>query len=205
MLPVPIRSLFVPTIQRAYAITQNLFEDHDFLRWAVAEDVYRMVRRIVVEYEFQRLVNSKNLGLEAVVALNAKKNYRHLELRTTGLVLTISQTERIDLVPRDAVYRNQKSLSNQCSLIFPGYNDEDASYYEDIPLYGIIVHGYFGKQPDHVGIGIPEPYVKAWITQVDLLKEMHGITAPEDVEVVEPADMIRVRQQIQEVVEGGKK
>lgn len=200
-LPHSVRSMIVPTIRRAYALTDALFSDTEFLRWRVGKDLYRLVRRVVVEHEIKRAVDGKPIGLTSGIASNAIDNCRHLELRSNRLVITVSQVVSPRAVPRRAVYRNQHSISNQQCWVFAGYNDEDGRFDQEKPLYAIITHGYMGKEPQHICIGVPESRIRGWITQIDLLNELRIVPAPEDIEVITEERLVSLRKHVKKVVE----
>lgn len=196
-----VRLQIVPVIMRAYSLTDTLFEDSDFLRWAVGKDLYRQVRRVVVEHELKRLVDTRELGFKAVIAPNAIDNCRHLELRGKRLVLTVSQTTSPRALPRKALYRNHHSWSNQQCLVFPGHNDEDANVDEDRRLYAILTHGYLNKQPEHIAIGVPEPLVKGWIVRLNLLAGPLPVARPEGMGTLEEEQLVSLKDHVKKVVE----
>ena len=201
-LPVPIRPLFVAAVSRAYAIVADHFNEFDFLNWPVGRDHLRFLRRVAVEYQIKHLIDKNQLPLRYRIAPNAIDNCRHLEIITGRSIVTISQVVSPGSVPRRADYRNNLSLCNQISFDFQEDCGEDAVFVLDRPYYILLTHGYMRREPDFICLGIPEPSVKGWITQINLLREPHQVALPE----IEPETeemLVQLKENVREVLQHG--
>ena len=163
--PVSIRSLMAPAVTRAYLAVEHTVDTVDYLKGSQrGNEMRRYLRNVAVEFELKDLAHSKKIPFKCVETKNAAKNCHHLELHSNHFILTISQVPLISDLPREAVFRNNHSLSN-CFSLFPECSTPAISEKH----YIVLTHGYHGIQPDFVAIGVPEPYITAWAAQVVLL------------------------------------
>ncbi|MDO7787875.1 hypothetical protein [Desulforamulus aquiferis] len=167
-MPIQIRSQLVPVIKRAYSLVEQLYQQQELLNWEVGYDLLRDLRRVAVDFELKRLIDTGKFPLAYRIAPNARKNCSHLELITNQCVITISQVVSEYAIPRFAIFRNNLSL-NQLSFDFDNAN----SYTRDAPYYMLLTHGYKGSVPDFIGLGVPQPMIKGWLAYINLLNEPH--------------------------------
>ena len=199
-LPLKTRSFIAPAIWRAYNMVRELYIEKDWLDWRVGHDILRELRRVAVEFEIKKLVDSGRLPLTYNITPNAISNCRHLELFTNRCIITISQVVSQHSVPRDAIFRSNHSLSNQLEFDFYG---EGSNIIKDTPYYILITHGYKRDIPDFITIGVPEPRIKGWMAYIDLLKEPNQVDLS-NVELINDDEVkLEFKEHIQGVLRNG--
>lgn len=194
-LPLSTRAHFVPTIKRAYSMVNAIINQNEFLNWKVGKDIMPLLRRVAVEFEFKKLIDSNKFPITYKIAPNAIENCRHLELLTKKSIVTISQVRDEKRVPRKAIYRNNLSLHNQMGLFeFPGDEPKEP----DDPYYIILTYGGYSKNdPEFIKLGIPSPLVREWIYQIDLLVEPYIMLTPEE-NIITEESLVALKKEVQE-------
>lgn len=197
--PPVIRSLFVPAIRRAYAESYELTIREDWLNWTVGHGLRGYLRPIAVEFEFKKLVDNGLLPFSYTIVPNKRDNCRHLELRTPRCVVTFSQVQSRQALPRPAAFRSNHSLSNQLHFEFGPLE----ATVKDSPFYVLLTHGYGQKDPEFVCLGLPEPDVERWIVAFDLLHEPCLTELPQtDVETVSDNErLVQFKEHVLRMVE----
>jgi hypothetical protein len=193
----PVRSLFVPAIKRAYVLVDEHANSWDMLKWPVGRDIVGYLRRVAVEFEVKKLIDGNLLKLEYRIAKNAADNCHHLELLSKHSVMTFSQVTTPTAFPRPAIFRNNYSISNQLCWDF-----NDWSTVKNGPFYVILTHGYGGRVPDFVTLGVPEAHIRGWIVRINLLKEPYQLLES-DVEVIKEDTLIELKEFVEKVVRRG--
>lgn len=189
--PRSIRSHFVPTIKRAYELVEELKRDNDILNWPIGEDIIPYLRKVATEFEFMRRIKTGQLPLNYRIKKNVKMNCHHLEIVSNRSILTINQVRKAKHVPRKAEFRTNLSLSNQ--LLFDFAKDDYRII--DSPYYIILTHGYAGRLPEFVYLGVPQANVRQWIGRIDLLREPYQLDAPDG-----PKEQERIKLEFKEHV-----
>ncbi|NHM28033.1 hypothetical protein G7K71_13810 [Desulfofundulus sp. TPOSR] len=198
-LPQSVRSHFVPAVKRAYDLVAKLYEQHQFLSWPVGYEHRRELRRIAVEYELMKLVDSGQIPLEYQIGYNAIRNCRHLELLTKQFIITVSQVQYPRSFPRPAIFRN-RLLSGQLAWDFFGESEKLITG----RFYIILTHGYEKHYPEFICLGVPDPDQKGrWITQIDLLKETPTVELPEE-EIITEGTLLKFKEFVKEAVGNGR-
>lgn len=178
-LPPSIRAGFVPIISRSYQLTRQLIKEHDFLKWEVGNDIIPIIRRVVIEHQFKKMIDTGILSLKYRVAPNKIDNCCHIELITKhNGIITISQVRHWKDMPRKACFRDNLSGNNYIQMsIFEDYvkqrEREIIAQTKKEEHYILLTHGYNKDLPDFVYIGMPEPNIKSWVknTRINLLAE----------------------------------
>jgi len=169
--PLKDRSHFVPAIERAYSLVNQLYSEHDFLNWPVGKDIKSYLRNVAVEFEIKRLIESGKVQFECRLAKNKGRNYNHLEVLSNKCILTIHQIPNINKLPRPAVYRSNLSRHNQVSF----FQIPDSGLYEEYDLnYALLVHSSSAGAVAVAGASLilPNADMNNQITKIDLLSEV---------------------------------
>lgn len=192
-----MRTAFVSAISMAYEFTLKHYNNSDFLKWPVGRNIYKELRGIVTQYMMKKLVEEKGWSISYAVQPNAIDNCDHLEILTNRCVLTISQVDSKEGLPRKAVYRNDLSVTNQLSFDFYEEGVNDLSKVSR--FYVLLTHGSLNddsKKPDFVRMGFPKPGVRRWECSIDLLSEPHLIDLPIVEDIGSSENLIDLRDYI---------
>ena len=195
-LPVSVRAHFVPAVKRAYDLVAKLYEQNPFLKWQIGIDHRRELRRIAVEYELKKLIDTGRVPLKYCISPNAINNCRHLEFTTNQFIITASQVQHKRSIPRPAIFRN-RLLSDQLSWDFTDGNVDLA----EERYYLILTHGYENSFPEFVCLGAPDPAMKGrWISpHINLLKEPMVVNNLDE-EVITEDTLVRFKEHVKEAV-----
>lgn len=200
-VPSLVRQQLSLAVGKAYSLVYQIGDVVEILQWPVGKDLDGYLRRIAVEWEIKRLCDAGQIPIDYRIAKNVGNNCHHVELYTNQSVITISQVPSLRAIPQRSIFRENLSMSNQLrlNLTFPDGNPVYRS--KGSTIYLLLTHGYSGERPDFVTLGIPEPEMNGWITQINILKEpQHALLQPE---VVDEEILVRFKQHLKEVKEYG--
>lgn len=198
-LPLSVRSGFVPIVSRAYELTNQLIGQHDFLQWSVGYDIVPIIRRVIIEHQFKKMIDKGMLPLTYEIKSNRIDNCNHIEIRTLGNgILTISQVRHYKKLPRKAFFRENLSYNNLRFIQIPIFEDEQ-KIEEPKPTvqehYILLTHGYSGDKPSFVFLGMPKPKANGWLTRINLLDEPAKIITPIE-EIVTEELLVEIKEEL---------
>jgi len=169
--PLKDRSHFVPAIERAYSLVNQLYAEHEFLNWAVGKDIRPYIRNVAVEFEIKRLIESGKVQLDYRLAKNKSGNYNHLEVISQNCILTVHHIPNINKnkLPRPAVYRQNLCRNNQISL----FQIPESGLYEKYDSnYALLVHNSRLGDVAGASLVLPNDEMNTQISRIDLLNEV---------------------------------
>lgn len=147
----------VMAIEEGYAAASDYVNAIPFLRIESAFNKLQDFFNLAADYFLAEKCKQGIIPLQASFPLNVSNNYRHLELTSDGIVITLSSIRKPGEFPRYALFREQHA-SEQTSLY------EDAK--PDSSLYAILVHQRTQNKDERfspkVQIGIPNTEYSYW-------------------------------------------
>jgi hypothetical protein len=163
------KSNIISCIKQGYQIKTKLFTTEPIFSFSLSTDHESNIIRLATDFTLYNACKHGLLPFDATIALNAKKNCKHLELRGGSLVITTNKTNYQNEIPRDAIFRNQHANNSQLDLfidkVLPPENAE---------IYACITHGSSnGINPDFITFGIPDKSMKCWIESKNMLNDIH--------------------------------
>ena len=192
--PIKYRSLIPAAIQRAYSAVYQLKEEIDFLNWGVAGNLDGHLKNIAVEHSIKMLIDNNNLPYEYYIAMNGRKNHKHITLTSGNSTLTISQTKSGNIIPRRADYRVNNSLQNQIMFNFK----EDPIGLKSSPYYVILTHGGKKEKVEFIRLGVPDCGANHWIEQLDILNEPYQVSINE--EMIQEEQLVTLKNSLKNEV-----
>jgi hypothetical protein len=196
-LPLSIRSTFVPIVSRAYELTYQLIGQHDFLQWSVGFDIVPIIRRVVIEHQFKKMIDNGVLPLKCEVNPNKIDNCSHIEMITSqNGIITVSQVRHYKKLPRRACFRENLGYNNyqftQTTFLDIEHDIEEPVHEKH---YILLTHGYSGDKPSFVFLGIPKPNAKGWLSRINLLDEPSQIITPKE-DIVTEELLVELKQEL---------
>jgi len=155
----------IPAFTSAYALATEAADTIDFLGWELRSQIMPNLKNWAVEFELKRRADEGSIPFRCHIALNNRKNHRHIELRNSNWIITVSQVHCPTSVPREAVFRNDYCLDGQTALEDFEAVDEEFLNKE---IYAILTHGWQTRSPEFINCGIPSPDGKCWVQQLDV-------------------------------------
>ena len=176
--PAKYRTQFVPIIKQAKEIVNELYRENTLFQSSTAINEKAKVVNIAIEYEFQRRIDNGLLPFSYNIKYNSAKNHRHLEIITKNAIMTISQVNNKTGIPRGAKFRANLGFSNQMMFEFMG----DEPVIKDTKAFILLSHSSNEIDVKRAIIGLPEPNIKSWIYNINLLDEMQLISINDEFE-----------------------
>ena len=198
--PPGLRSRFVQSVFRAYRMADALLGDVQWLDWPIGKDLKGQLRRVAVDFELKKLVESGGLSsrISYRISPNVAENCHHLVLIGTNSILTSSFVHSANKLPRPAEFRSNYGISNQ---YYWDFDDEYSTISMDQVPYFLLTHGPIGVEPQFIMLGMPTSDLKAWIdgSRVNLLKEPYVIDT-KAIEHIEEEELTALKDFSKEVL-----
>lgn len=93
------------SVNTAYALADQVAKEYDFLGGELNNQIRPHLRNWAVEWELNRRATAHIIPFTSSFEENIRRNHRHLELRSNGYLLTVSQTHNALELPRECVFR----------------------------------------------------------------------------------------------------
>lgn len=159
----------IPVFTSAYGLAISAAESYDFLGGDLKQQILPHLKNWAVEQELHRRIKDGTIPFDGSFVWNSSKNHKHLELQKDGFILTVSQTQSLQSVPRDCVFRNSHCLDGQ--LAMAGFQDDNNPNH----IYAILTHGRGTYSPSYILCGIPSPDMRSWAQHLNLFEVVHGM------------------------------
>jgi hypothetical protein len=178
--PLEFRPLVPPALKTAYKAVDDLLADNPILGMAVK----RGERGRLVDFAFNRLVESGALPFDKSWEYFERPTGRYLALRPSHSVITISQIVDPTKQPRNVLFRKNKRLSNQPFLELDGFsNNEEIGGEPHI----LLTHGHKELNFSHLCVPDPDHKKGYRFRSENLLHLPHEVKAegppPEDTDI----------------------
>lgn len=170
LLSAKDRANIISCVKQGYQIKNRLFATEPILSFTLGTDHEANITRLAADFTLYNACKHGLLPFQAIIALNAKKNCKHIELKGSSFIITTNKTNFQSELPRNAIFRNQHATGSQLDLF-----REEVAPPEDAEIYACITHGSSnGINPDFITFGIPDNDMKCWIESRNLLlSDMH--------------------------------
>lgn len=172
-----LASSLVAAFNAAYGLAQSTANDVSFLGGELKSQILPHLRNWAVEFELNRRSRLGLLPFDSSFVVNKKKNHKHIELINDQFVLTVSQVHKCNMVPREAIFRNDRCLDGQIALDMfePDVYDNSSE-----KIYAILTHGWQTPVPSFILCGIPSPNMNFWAQHVNVMELAQRITVVDD-------------------------
>ncbi|MHB8280004.1 MAG: hypothetical protein ACYDIA_20490 [Candidatus Humimicrobiaceae bacterium] len=189
--PKSLRSKFIPIFKNAYDATNQFVESEEMFNWEEQKNIKPHIRRMAVEFQLKKMIETGNLNIAYGIKENSANNFTYMELYTENSISTICQVKGANQYPRDSLFRNNLSLSNQLRFNFlePEFNNETNK------KYLILTHGG-DLTPEFINIGIPSSENNRFIYKINLLEEIYAI---DNGMIYKEENIVELRDHLQKV------
>lgn len=167
---------FISAFKSAYGMASFAADSVDFLGGELKAQIMPHLKNWAVEFELQRRCIEGIIPFECTFEANSRRNHKHIELRSNGFVLTVSQTHSINAIPRECVFRNDHNWDGQMAL--SGFDSDSSSAAKDV--YAILTHGQGFLTPAFILCGIPNSDMTSWAQHENLFSLVAGMSAVDE-------------------------
>ena len=150
-IPPSKRAIIPTTLKNAYDAVDLLVQGEPMLNVQSAKDNKGRIIQWAVDFAFQRLVESGQLGRDYRWRYFEKPTGQYLEILLSHSALTISQVADPDKQPRDVGFRRNKRLSSQITMKEIVGDVEETTGIPHI----LLLHGH--QKLDFAHLAIPDP------------------------------------------------
>lgn len=182
------------SITKAYHVLDSLIKEHEFLQFAVGKDARPYLKRVLVDYYLTKLCQN-NPSIKYQINKNKAKNCSHVELLLGPFILTASNVEDFNSIPRKAIFRDDLS---QLNIDFE-QKESQGVLFQSEEIYGIITHAGYKTTPSFINLGFPDSNNSSWLHYRDL--EIKPVSFDTPIEEIKDEILISFKQEIRTIQE----
>lgn len=150
-IPIVQRAIIPTALKNAYAAATLIIDSEPIFNIPSAMQQHGRIIQIAVDFAFEKLVVSGQLGRDRHWRYFVQPTGRYLEILFSHSALTISQVSDPAKQPRDVGFRRNKRLASQITMAFMRDEPADTTGLPHI----LLLHGH--QSLDFAHLAIPEP------------------------------------------------
>lgn len=169
--PIEVRCKLAASIKQAYEYLEDLKNDLEILQIASSKNHFSRIRNLVVDLILKKDIDNGIISFDYEFMNNEANNHKHIEVKSDNFIMTVSQVNNKNQLPRDAKFRNNLGLCNQMQFNFNNRFLHDLSPVNT--YYILLTHGSNSMDPEFINLGVPDVVNKKWIKRFDILDELY--------------------------------